>query len=88
MPYDEQDLPKYLTTFVNAPKPEKVRSVAKKIIKGTYDDKKELDWINTVIYKHMPSHKKSEFRSANLKNVPISVLEEHELKRKIKKEAF
>ena len=62
------------------PTPQKdVKALVKKILNGTYDEQKEIDWLNTVTYRHLPAHEKLDFRSKYLKHIPTYVLEEREL---------
>ena len=69
------------------PVPQKdVKALVKKILTGAYDDQKEVDWLNTITYKHLPPHEKLDFRSKYLKHIPVHVLEEREMKKKMKME--
>jgi len=85
-PKGDSDLPDYLKNFVEPTAISDVKALAKKILDGTYDEKKEIDWLNTITYQNLPSHKKPEFRNKNLKHIPLHVLEERELKKKQKVE--
>ena len=59
-----------------------LKKLAKSVLNGTYDDKSEQDWINTIIYRNLPSHERANFRAQCLKHVPLDYLEEAELKKK------
>lgn len=65
-----------------------MKALAKKILDGSHNEQKESDWLNTITYQNLPSHQKSGFRAKHLKHVPLRVLEERELKKKMKEEEF
>lgn len=63
-----------------------VKSIAKQILDGSYDQKSENDWINTIVYRHLPDGEKANFRAKCLKHIPIDILEQKALKIKIEEE--
>ena len=63
-----------------------VKKLAKSILDNTYDNDKEEDHLNTIIYRHLPKHERGNFKAKHLKHVTLDVLEEKAEKRKIMKE--
>ena len=59
-----------------------VKGIVKKVLDGTYDDKKEIDWLNKIKYQNLPRYEKADFRNKYLKHIPLYVLEDRELQRK------
>ena len=78
----DYELPDYLKDFVEPLPLSDVKAIAKKVLDGTFDDKKEVDWLNTITYQNLPKHKKHDFRHKFLKHIPLHVLNETEEKAK------
>jgi len=49
-PTSKHELPDHLKGFVEPPTQVDVKAMAKRILAGTHDDKKEADWLNTITY--------------------------------------
>ena len=47
-----------------------LHNITKAILEDTYDEKAEDQWLNKIIYQHLPVHQKLIFRSKFLKDVP------------------
>lgn len=82
----KHDLPDYLRPFVEPQTTRDLKKVAKSILDNTFDLQKEEDWLNTIVYRHLPLHEKANFRAKCLKHISLDILEEKEAKMKIKAE--
>ena len=78
------DLPDYLKPFVETQTTRDLKKIAKSILDNTFDLQKEEDWLNTIIYRHLPLNEKGNFRAKCLKHISLEVLDEREAKRKAK----
>ena len=52
----DEALPDYLRPFVEPLPMNDVKKLAKQILDNTYDNQKEDDYLNTMIYRHLPRH--------------------------------
>lgn len=50
----DYELPDYLKEFVEPLPLSDVKAIAKSVLDGTFDDKKEVDWLNTITYQNLP----------------------------------
>ena len=80
------DLPDYLKRFEEPQKMSDVAKLAKQVLNGSYDEKKEDDWLNTIVYRHLPAHEKANYRAKHLKHLSLDYLEEKALKEKLRRE--
>ena len=63
-----------------------VKKIAKSILDGSYDQKREDDWVNTVVYRNLPKHEKTNFRAKHLNHLSLYYLDEVAIKRQQKRE--